>query len=75
MSTKPAPIAERARKHPQEGLTLLHPYLTKDALRESYRQLRKKAAAGIDGKTTEAYGREIEQRLPDLIAEIKTGRY
>lgn len=26
-------------------------------------------------KGHEAYGRELEQRLPELIAEIKTGRY
>lgn len=75
MSTIQTQIAEIARKHPNEGLTSLNQYLTADWLKESHRQLRKRAAAGIDGKTTEAYGRELEQRLPELIAEIKTGRY
>ena len=64
-----------ARKYPNEGLTTLNKYLTEDWMRESYRQLRKRAAAGVDGKTTEAYGLELETRLPGLIAEIKTGRY
>ena len=55
MSTIQTQIAEIARKHPDEGLTSLNQYLTADWLKESHRQLRKRAAAGIDGKTTEAY--------------------
>lgn len=75
MSTIQAQIAEIARKHPEEGLTSLNPYLTMDLLRESHRKLRKKAASGIDGKTAGEYGQELERRLPSLIEEIKTGRY
>jgi len=75
VSTIQAQIAEIARKHPNEGLTSLNPYLTEAWLRESYGQLRKRAAAGVDGKTTAAYGQELEKRLPGLMTEIKTGRY
>jgi RNA-directed DNA polymerase len=75
VSTIQAQIAEIARKYPNEGLTTLNQYLTADLLRESHRKLRKKAATGIDGKTAEAYGQELEKRLPGLIEEIKTGRY
>lgn len=75
MSTIQAQIADMARKHPEEGLTSLNSYLTEDLLRKSHRKLRKKAAAGVDGKTAEAYGQELEERLPELIGEIKTGRY
>lgn len=75
MSTIQAVITEIAQKHLNEGLTSLNRYLTEDLLRESYGRLRKKAAPGVDGKTVEAYGLELEKRLPDLITEIKTGRY
>jgi len=75
VSTIQTQITEIARKHPNEGLTSLNQYLTEEWMQESYRQLRKRAAAGVDGKTTEAYGQELETRLPGLIEEIKTGRY
>jgi RNA-directed DNA polymerase len=75
VSTIQAQITEIARKHPGEGLTSLNKYLTEDLLRESHRKLRKKAATGVDGKTVDEYGEELEGRLPGLIEEIKTGRY
>ena len=75
MSTIQAQITEIARKYPDEGLTALNQYLTEDLLKESFRQLKKKAAAGVDGKDYAAYEQEIEQRLPGLVAEIKTGSY
>ena len=75
MSTIQAQIAEIARKHPNEGLTSLNQYLTKDALAEAFRHLKKTAAAGVDGKDYAAYEQEITQRLPGLIEEIKAGSY
>jgi RNA-directed DNA polymerase len=75
MSTIQAVITEIARKHPNEGLTSLNRYLTEDLLREFHGRLRKQAAPGVDGKTVDTYGLELEKRLPDLITEIKTGRY
>jgi RNA-directed DNA polymerase len=56
-------------------LTSLNQYLTADLIRESCRKLRKKAAVGVDGKTAEEYGKELEERLPQLIEEIKGGSY
>lgn len=75
MSTIQAQIAEIAQKHPDKGLTSLNQYLTVDLLRESHRQLRREAATGVDGKSKDEYGQDIERRLPELIAEIKTGSY
>lgn len=57
------------------ALTSLNQYLTADLIRESCRKLRKRAAVGVDGKTAEEYGKELEERLPQLIEEIKSGRY
>ena len=75
MSTIQTQIAEIAQKYPNEALTSLNQYLTEEWMQESYRQLRKRAALGVDGRTTAEYGQGLEMRLPELIAEIKTGRY
>lgn len=75
VSTIQAQIAEIARKHPKVALTSLNQYLTADLMRESCRKLRKTAAVGVDGKTVEEYGKELEERLPQLIEEIKGGSY
>ncbi|MFH0823533.1 MAG: group II intron reverse transcriptase/maturase [Pseudomonadota bacterium] len=75
MSTIQAQITEIARKHPNVVLTSLNQYLTADLMRESCRKLRKTAAVGVDGKTAEEYGKELEERLPKLIEEIKGGSY
>jgi group II intron reverse transcriptase/maturase len=75
VSTIQAQITEIARKYPKVALTSLNQYLTADLIRESCRKLRKRAAVGVDGKTAEEYGKELEERLPQLIEEIKGGRY
>ena len=75
MSTIQAQITEIARKHPKVALTSLNQYLTADLIRESCWKLRKTAAVGVDGKTAEEYGKELEARLPQLIKEIKGGSY
>lgn len=75
VSTIQARIAEVAQRHPTGALTTLHHYLTADLLREACRRLRKNAAAGVDEKDVATYERELEKRLPDLVTEIKNGRY
>jgi len=75
VSTTQEQIAEIAQKHPQEGLTSLNRFLTEESLREAFAQLRKSAAPGVDGVTVAAYEAMLERRLPELIGEIKTGRY
>jgi len=46
-----------------------------DLLRESYRQLDRKKAVGIDGVTKGAYGRNLEDNLQDLLKRIRRGGY
>lgn len=75
MKTIQETITEIGRKYPQESLTALNHYMTVDLLQEAYRQLRKSAAPGIDGETARQYGNRLEQRLPMLIDEVKSGRY
>ena len=53
---------------------LLH-HVTVEQLRSSYHQLKKGAAAGVDGVTWQEYGRDLEARLSDLHGRIHRGAY
>jgi len=75
MSTVELQIAERARKFKGEALYNLHHFIDADMLQESYEQLNKRSAWGIDGKTWEEYGKGFEERRGSLLAEFKSGVY
>jgi RNA-directed DNA polymerase len=75
MSTVELQIAERARKFKGEALHNLHHLIDVQVLQESYEQLNKKSAEGIDGKTWLQYGFEFPERRESLLAEFKSGRY
>ena len=61
MSTVELQIAERARKFKGEALHNLHHFINAPMLQESYEQLNKKSAGGIDGKTWPQYGIEFPE--------------
>lgn len=75
MSTVELQIAERARKFKGEALHNLHHFVDAQLLQESYEQLNRKSAKGIDGKTWQQYGLEFPERRESLLAEFKSGRY
>jgi group II intron reverse transcriptase/maturase len=68
-------IAEIAKQHPQGGLNSIHHHLDLDWLRVAYGQLQKDRAPGHDGETVQAYGKELDRRLTDLLARVKAGSY
>jgi group II intron reverse transcriptase/maturase len=53
---------------------LLH-HISVDLLRNSYYNLKKGAAAGVDGMTWQEYGGNLEERLADLHGRIHSGGY
>jgi group II intron reverse transcriptase/maturase len=53
---------------------LLH-HVNIELLRSSYYNLKRKAAAGVDGVTWQAYGDGLEERLADLHGRIHRGAY
>jgi hypothetical protein len=53
---------------------LLH-HVTVDRLRESFLQLQKKAAPGVDGVTWEQYAKNLEDNVEDLHARLHRGAY
>jgi RNA-directed DNA polymerase len=75
MSTVELQIAERAREFKGEALYNLHHFIDAGMLQESYEQLNKGSAGGIDGKTWQEYGEEFPDRRESLLAEFKSGRY
>ena len=75
MSTVELQIAERARRFKGEALHNLHHFIDAHLLQESYEQLNKKSAEGIDGKTWQQYGLEFLERRESLLGEFKSGRY
>ena len=68
-------VREVAQQDTEARFTALLHHVTVDRLREAYRALRPKAAAGVDGVTWEAYGQDLESRLQDLHGRLHRGSY
>jgi RNA-directed DNA polymerase len=75
MSTVELQIAERVIKYKGEALHNLHHFIDVTMLQESYKELNKHSAKGVDGVTWQYYGDKLEERLPGLLTEFKSGRY
>jgi group II intron reverse transcriptase/maturase len=54
---------------------LLHHVYQVEALRAAYFQLKKEAAAGVDGETWQNYGEKLEEKLQDLAHRLRRGAY
>lgn len=68
-------VQELAKAKRQEQFTSLAHNLTVGALRAAYHSLDGKAAAGVDGITKAAYGKEEEQNIMRLHEQLKSGQY
>ena len=75
MSTVELQIAERARTYPDQPLTNLASFIDLAWLNRSLDALNKKGAPGVDGQSWSEYNEQREQRLPELLAQFKSGRY
>jgi len=75
MSTQLLKIAARAKREPKARFTSLAHVLTPKFLRETWRQLNRKGASGIDGETIEEFEANLEERLDDLWRRLKAGQY
>ena len=73
VSTKLAGLVARARKEAQ--LTNVVQDVDEELLRLAFRSLRKQAAPGVDGQSYEDYATNLDQKLKDLHAQLKSGRY
>lgn len=75
MSTVEMQIAERARKFPDQALTNLHQFINEPMLQECFNSLNRKGASGVDQETWEMYDKQKAERIPELLAGFKNGKY
>ncbi len=75
MATKLTNIANRAKEDPDLRFTSLVHLLDEDFLKESYLELKKDKAPGIDSMTVEEYGKKLEENIKDLVERLKAKRY
>jgi len=75
MSTQLAQIAKKAQCDRKVRFTSLAHLITPEFLQDTWRQLNRHGASGIDGESTEQFGRELEQRSRAIVARLKTGTY
>jgi RNA-directed DNA polymerase len=75
MLTVEMQIANRARSHPKDALTNLHEFIDEGMLHLSFEELNKNAASGVDGETWRSYDKRRSERIPQLLAEFKSGKF
>jgi group II intron reverse transcriptase/maturase len=68
-------VREAAKGDEKMRFTALLHHVNIDLLRSSYYDLKRQAAAGVDGVTWEEYGNDLEGRLVDLHGRIHRGAY
>ena len=68
-------ITNKAAQEPRHRFGGLYRLLNQDSLRECFYALRKAAAPGVDGVTFEAYERNLESNLADLVRRLKNKSY
>jgi len=69
-------VRQAARKNRKEQFTALwHHVYDPDRLREAYFGLSRHSAPGVDGKTWQEYGENLEEDLVDLSGRLQRGAY
>ena len=68
-------VREAARREPKLRFTTLLHHVTPSLLAESFYELRRQAAAGVDGVTWQDYESQLHGRVHELHREIQTGAY
>ena len=75
MQVKLNQIARRAKQDKRLKFTSLIHHVNEANLAECYRELKANKACGIDGETVEAYGKNLQERLSQLVASMKSKQY
>ncbi|MDA3817370.1 MAG: reverse transcriptase domain-containing protein [Prolixibacteraceae bacterium] len=73
--TKFSCIKRKARENPEEVFTSLAHYLTEEYLTASFRELKKSAASGIDGKSAYDYETNLQENIKDLQTRLRNKSY
>src|SRR2546425_2182636 len=75
MSTQLEQIAAKAKADHTLRFTSLAHLLTPAFLIETWRQMNRRGASGVDGETTTEFERELETRVQDICQRLKAGTY
>jgi len=68
-------IRQTAKERKKERFTALLHHVSAELLEEAFFDLKKSAAAGIDGLTWQDYEADLERKLEDLHARVHRGAY
>jgi retron-type reverse transcriptase len=68
-------LTELAKEDSARRFYSIAHFLTRQALYEAFKELRKDASAGVDGVTYQEYQKELGRNLQDLWERIKSGKY
>jgi RNA-directed DNA polymerase len=68
-------VREAAKRDKTMRFTALLHHVNPELLRASYFELKRQAAPGVDGMTWHEYGRNLEERIDDLLGRIHRGAY
>jgi retron-type reverse transcriptase len=75
VSTKLQRVAKLTREAPGMVWTTLAHQIDGNLLREAYGRTRKDGAVGVDEKTAQEYGLDLEANLESLRERLKSGTY
>ena len=75
MSTQLDQIAKKAKLDRKVRFTALAHLLTPAFLTEIWGMMNHKAASGVDGKSTEQFASEMEERVEEICRQLKAGLY
>jgi RNA-directed DNA polymerase len=68
-------VSQRARQEPHLVFTRLAHLLNVEFLRGCYKSLGKEKACGVDGRSWQEYGEQLDANLADLVERLKAKRY
>lgn len=75
MSTQLDQIVGKAKSDPKLRFTSLAHMLTPEFLKETWKQINRRGASGIDGETIKEYEQELDTRVQGLCERLKQGAY
>src|SRR6202795_1197055 len=75
MSTKLDQIMEKAKSNPKLRFTSLAHLLTPEFLTETWKQVNRRGASGVDGETTKEFEQDLDTRVQQLCERLKRGTY
>ena len=75
MRTKLDEIAEKAKTNPRLRFTSLAHHITPELLRETWRGMNRRGAAGVDGESMREFEAELDSRVAELYDRIRSGSY